>query len=523
MITSAPQQPSPAAPAPTPGTPPGPPFRAGSPPPIPKRWPALPAATWPIGGLVVAAGVGFDQAVRNGPGLGASLWATALVAVVACAIASHRPAPAVVPAPALAALVGAIGFAWSLSVRSTAWLIPLDLLAVVVLCGASVVAARGEDPWSLPGRDALRWFVHGLESALIAPLRTAQLGRRLLPRLGGTRGSAALRALALAAPVLLIVGALLVSADAFLASFLRAEVDAAPLVGHVLLVVVGAVVAVALALPAGAVDPDEITASPGAAPPGRAPRRLGTVEAVTLLGGLAVLFAVFVAAAVGAALAGDDYVRRQTGLSYAEYARRGFFQLLAVAAITFVVLVAVRARTTPTPVVRALGLVVVALIMAVVAVAVIRLGLYERAYGATMLRLFSTWFAWWLGAVFVVVGATWAGVARSRRWSGPAIAVLAFGWLAAVNVANPEAVVVQRNLAHAERTGVLDSYYLSELGVDATPALVAALEARPTEDLVQLVADRCPLAGSSVSPLRWSWSRWQADIALGRVCPNTTR
>ena len=47
--------------------------------------------------------------------------------------------------------------------------------------------------------------------------------------------------------------------------------------------------------------------------------------------------------------------------------------------------------------------------------------------------------------------------------------------LLALNVANPEALVVRHNVAFAERTGRFDPLYLTDLSDDAVPALVDAL------------------------------------------------
>ena len=97
-------------------------------------------------------------------------------------------------------------------------------------------------------------------------------------------------------------------------------------------------------------------------------------------------------------------------VSYADYARKGFFQLLAVAAMTLVLLLVARAMATPPDnrrldtavLVPALAACVLTLL--IVLVAIRRLNLYGAAYGQTMLRLYSTLFAAWVGAVFVIVG-----------------------------------------------------------------------------------------------------------------------
>ena len=66
-----------------------------------------------------------------------------------------------------------------------------------------------------------------------------------------------------------------------------------------------------------------------------------------VLSGLALLYGLFAVAQLVASTGGDDRVQDTTGLTYAEYARNGFFQLLWAAAITIVVLLGLRALSRP--------------------------------------------------------------------------------------------------------------------------------------------------------------------------------
>ena len=143
---------------------------------------------------------------------------------------------------------------------------------------------------------------------------------------------------------------------------------------------------------------------------------------------------------------GGRHVLATAGLTYAEYARSGFFQLLAVAVITLGVLLLLRAATgLASPGQRAVFTVVaevaVALTLVVVVVAVRRLNLYEDAFGLTMLRLYSELFSYWIGAVFLFLGAALAGVGHGRGWFVGAAVAAGLTLLLALNVVNPEAVV----------------------------------------------------------------------------------
>src|SRR5690606_17324845 len=129
-------------------------------------------------------------------------------------------------------------------------------------------------------------------------------------------------------------------------------------------------------------------------------------------------------------------------------------ELLAVV----VVVAGLRAWTRPGSrrqrlVLAALAEVVIALALVIVVVALRRLGLYEDAFGSTMLRLASTWAAWWLGALLVIFAIATAGVCGRRRWLTGAVVASALVALVAWNVVSPERLVVERNLGAGRAAG----------------------------------------------------------------------
>ena len=164
----------------------------------------------------------------------------------------------------------------------------------------------------------------------------------------------------------------------------------------------------------------------------------------------------------------------------------------------------------------------VALTLVIVGVALARLGLYEDAFGLTMLRLYSKVFAVWIGVVFVLLAVDLAGVGRGRAWLPSAAVAAGLVALLALNVVNPEAVVVRHNVDFAERTGRFDPVYLTDLSDDAVPALVDALP-RLGPEARQVVLDRvCDEMGSAGRSTRPWWSyngaRDAAVEARNSVC-----
>src|SRR5690606_20777663 len=67
-------------------------------------------------------------------------------------------------------------------------------------------------------------------------------------------------------------------------------------------------------------------------------RLLGAGEAVLVLGSMVALFLVFVVLQLRYLFGGREVIEPTSGLTLAQYARRGFFELLAVAVLTMAVL-----------------------------------------------------------------------------------------------------------------------------------------------------------------------------------------
>ena len=345
--------------------------------------------------------------------------------------------------------------------RAAPWLIALDLMAAVAL--ASVAAAGGRS-W--------RGVTGGLLAAPRQLVRAPAFvvwcsGVRLSP--GAARGALpATRGLALGGALVVVFGALFASADEAFAQFtervLSPDVDLGLLPARlVTLVVIAALVAsLALASVAGVREEDA-----------RPTRSRASLEWIVALSLLNLLFAAFVAVQIAVLFGGHDHVLRTSGLTYAEYAREGFFQLLVVAFLTLAVVgMAGRHRgerdgRAPTEIEALLGLLCLLAIVVVVS-ALRRLGLYEDAFGFTLARLLAQAATLWVGAVLLLVLA--AGVLRGE-WLPRAVLGAAGAALLILSLLNPEGLVAERNVDRFERTGKGDLFYLAGLGPDAAPAL----------------------------------------------------
>jgi hypothetical protein len=255
-------------------------------------------------------------------------------------------------------------------------------------------------------------------------------------------------------------------------------------------------------------------------------RRLSFVEWALPLAVLDALFLAFVAVQLTVLFGGNDHVLKTAGLTYAEYARQGFWQLIAAAALTLVVvkvatLVAQPRTTTEERTLQLLLGLLCALTLVVLASALHRLMLYEDAFGLTRPRLAAEGFILWLGgtiAILLLLGALRRTASFPRTvlvWTASALVVF--------SIANPDARIADRNVERWRNTGRLDVGYVSTLSADAVPAL-SELPAPLRPRVLARIADRLSRE-EPWSSANLSRARAQRDLAHSRSSltrPNRT-
>ena len=287
--------------------------------------------------------------------------------------------------------VAALAFAAMPGIRTDDWLVTADLLlagtltAGTIACLAGARITRGLVPAILTMATGL--VVGAITGAIptlgaARPARPAEDGdpgaTRARLTAGARRATPVLRGLLLAVPVVALFALLFASADAVFArarpgrpsagastSISATVVDRTLWVGVVAWGMAGLLAIAAGALPAlvpggsaagvGAGTPDR-PAPPADGPPPppwwtggslgaanaaqmRQPLRLGSIEAATVLWLVVALFAAFVVLQLAYLFGGRDTLS-VAGLTYSDYARRGFFELVAVAVLAGTLVVA---------------------------------------------------------------------------------------------------------------------------------------------------------------------------------------
>lgn len=342
------------------------------------------------------------------------------------------------------------------------------------------------------------------------------------PRWRGTVAVA--RGALIALPVLLVFGALLSSADPRFERLLTTliDIDFAQTISH--LAFAGFIAWWA----AGYLRAATVADHPlGLARGWRPPRfTLGTTELATVLGLVDVLFALFVAIQLPHLFGGLARVQQVAGLTVAEYARGGFFQLVVVAALVLPLLLvsaAVVRRDTPRDwaIFRALALAMIVLVAVMVASALQRLTLYVAVFGLTEDRVYATAIVVWLAIIFALLIAT---VLR-RRDAGFALAALVSGWvvLAALDFVNPQALIVRVNADRAVEGSAFDWQYARRLDTDATPALAQALGRLDAPSRCAVAKTLADVAKDRVTGLPEDWRSWNASRVRAFAVANEAR
>ena len=487
--------------------------------------------------LLVAIGIGvLGEIVLDGSAAGINILLMT-VAVLAAAWLVRRPGRA--PDPLDAWLpIAAIVLAAFVAIRADPFLAALDLAGAAAFTGASVVAFSG---LAVTRRSLSTILVIGawvIESTLAGAARLLILARpaqRDTPRSWPTWLGSVVRGLALAIPLVFIFAVLFASADPiFRRGFdevVGFRIDLGSLPGRLIFIAAIAwLVGGLLAIAARGIPPVE-AASLGAAVPSTTigfGRALGTTEALIVLGAVVSIVGLFVGLQVAYLFGGLDTLT-VAGMTYSDYARRGYFELVAAAGLAGGLLVFLEYQVLARPRVYVAGAIaLVVLTLVVLASAVLRLQLYQDAYGWTELRLYV---AVSIGAMAVTLVTLAAFLATDRtRWLGHVMGVIGLVSLIALNLMAPAAFVAERNLQRIidpslvppDGEAALDADYLGVLPDDAVPVLVAALPRLPDNDAFRIrnalrERERALAEAAYQTPFSWNFGREGAREALRTV------
>lgn len=421
----------------------------------------------------------------------------------------------------------AIAFACFAAVRADATILALDVFTSLALAGGALASFGGRPVVTRSFGALIQLGVGMLGWAGGGALGALGDARHAMPSLrsAAQRGATAVpivRGLAIAAPLVLVFVALFAAADAVFARMIDDVVGFEPDLGDMpwrlgLAAIIAWLAAGGIALAASVPIPTGQLSAP------RRRRGLGTTEVVTVLLALDAVFLAFVAVQVAYLFGGLDTLEA-SGMTYADYARRGFFELVAVAALAGAVVVAAdriardRGRVL---VAAAIGLVL--LTGLVLVSAAMRLRMYQEAYGWTELRFYVLATIGVLAIGLVGLVATlWL---NRVRWIGHIVIVAALAVGFVLNVIGPVRFITEQNVARLfepqlvppNGSSGLDVWYVAGLGDDAIPTLLRALPAldRPEAEFLRAQLDQ-RLAELDGEPGLDAWQAWNAGRAAAR-------
>ena len=216
---------------------------------------------------------------------------------------------------------------------------------------------------------------------------------------------------------------------------------------------------------------------------------IGFTETVIVLGSVNLIFLLFVIIQLAYLFGGETNITA-SGYTYAEYAQRGFGELVAVAFLSLGLILLFgnwgkRSNRQQTNWFNGLSAFLVGMLGVMLASAMMRLLLYEGAYGFTRLRAYTHVFIIWLGILLIAFLAV-LFTGQLRRFALVTfLAVLGFG--VSLSILNIDAFIVEHNTRRLWATGDIDIDYLVSLSNDATPNLVALAQHGPKDVREELI------------------------------------
>ena len=249
---------------------------------------------------------------------------------------------------------------------------------------------------------------------------------------------------------------------------------------------------------------------------------LGAIEIGIVLGLMNLLFLVFVIVQIPYLFGGMDLVQTTPGFKLAEYARRGFGELVAVSALVLPILLLShwllrKDKPLNERIYRVLAGVQMALLFVIMVSATQRLLLLtgNLGYGLTTGRLYPMMFMILLALVFAWFAMTvFRGMRQQFAWGALWLGLF---MLATLHVLNPDDFIVRTNVRLMNEGRSFDARYNSNLSADGVPALLEALETMNGKQqcVVQEKLSRRLKELKNYSDFRsWNYSRWVAQTQL---------
>lgn len=256
----------------------------------------------------------------------------------------------------------------------------------------------------------------------------------------------------------------------------------------------------------------------GGSPTVSSTRTGGAIELNTALLSLNALFLSFVLVQVQYLFGGAEIVKSTPDLGYAEYARRGFFELVTAAVMVLPLLLFadwIYPSERRKRFFRLLSVSLIALLFVVMLSAGKRMRMYQMEYGLTELRFYVSAFMLLLFFVFIWFCLT---VLRGKRLRFlPGSVVLSLLSVVLLHIVNPDAWIMRVNLDRALEGKAFDSAHAASLSADGLPVLAGRFSELNEAQQQELQKGIVPAKLLLRNWRAWNWSRQSAAEHLVKM------
>ncbi len=325
----------------------------------------------------------------------------------------------------------------------------------------------------------------------------------------GQFGQAVLRGLIITIPLLIVFGLLLTASDARFEKMVHKILDwgwdAEVLIQYLATFIVCSWITAAV-LRMSVLNQGKVVQAHPVLPAWK----LGSVEIVIVMGTLNLLFLSFIAMQFTYFFGGDALIQSSLETTYADYARRGFFQLVTVAFLVIALLLLAHWLYKPSQQLEkrlyfVFAAILIVMTMIIEASAAYRMYLYTRIYGLTELRFYTSIFMLWLLILFLWFSVTVLRGQHRHFALGAILTGLVF--IGLLHFINPDAQIAKINLARLQAGEKFDANYVTSLSADVIPLLLTALPSLPLKQ-------RCILSSylqsHPVLKVSWHTDNWRA-------------
>lgn len=208
------------------------------------------------------------------------------------------------------------------------------------------------------------------------------------------------------------------------------------------------------------------------------------------------------------------------GFTYAEYARRGFFELVLVTVINFTILIITTIYTKKenklSGILNAAYTLLIVFTLNMLYSAHYKMSLYESAFGYTYLRIFVHLFLVLLFILFLIaLTGIWVKKLPVARLS----IIAALLMYIFVNFVNVDSIIVRKNIERYYKTGKIDVHYLASLSYDVVPQVIefakdSNINSSISKSLVDYTENKKKFLNKTTKWYEFNYSRFRAREIL---------